>query len=99
MAVALLQQHDAQRRTLMRPAAHEGERSPEVTSTHGPIIAPMSPLAKPELFWSTDRVAAKLDDPHVRIVDCRFAFDRDLREAYLTGHVPGAVYCDWSTDL
>ncbi len=59
----------------------------------------MSPLERPELFWSTDEVAAKLTDPTLRIVDCRFAFDRDERAAYLAGHLPGAVYCDWSSDL
>ena len=59
----------------------------------------MSPLARPELFWSTERVAAKLADPTVRVVDFRFEFGRDLRPAYLEGHLPGAVYCDWSTDL
>jgi len=59
----------------------------------------VSPLARPELFWAPVDVAAKLGDPKVRIVDCRFAFDRDMRGEYLAGHVPGAVYCDWTTDL
>ncbi len=59
----------------------------------------MSPFARPELFWSTADVAAKLADPKVRIVDCRFAFDADERAEYLAGHLPGAVYCDWSTDI
>jgi thiosulfate/3-mercaptopyruvate sulfurtransferase len=59
----------------------------------------MSPLARPELFWSTEDVAAKLGDERVRIVDCRFAFDRDMRAEYVGGHIAGAVYCDWSTDL
>ena len=59
----------------------------------------MSPLAHPELFWSTDEVAARLRDDHVRIVDCRFSFDRDAGDEYFAGHLPGAVHCDWSTDL
>jgi thiosulfate/3-mercaptopyruvate sulfurtransferase len=59
----------------------------------------VSPLARPELFWSTENVAAKTGDPKVRIVDCRFAFDRDMRAEYRAGHLPGAVHCDWSTDL
>ncbi len=59
----------------------------------------MSPLARPELIWSTEDVAAKLGDPGVRIVDCRFAFDRDLRQEHLEGHIPAAVYVNWSTDL
>ena len=59
----------------------------------------MSPLARPELFWSTEDVATKLGAEHVRLVDCRFSFDRDSGDAYFAGHLPGAVHCDWSTDL
>lgn len=59
----------------------------------------MSPLARPELFWSTEQVAARLGDPGVRLVDCRFSFDRDMGAEYLGSHLPGAVYCDWSKDL
>ena len=59
----------------------------------------MSPFARPELIWSTDDVATRLGDPKVRVVDCRFAFDRDMRPEYLAGHIPGAVYVNWSTDL
>ena len=59
----------------------------------------MSDLARPDLFWSTEKVAAHLGDARVRIVDCRFSFDRDMGDAYFAGHLPGAVHCDWSTDL
>lgn len=59
----------------------------------------MSPFARPELFWSTDKVSSALGDPSLRIVDCRFAFDATGRDAYLAGHLPGAVHCDWTTDL
>ncbi|HET8567982.1 MAG TPA: sulfurtransferase [Candidatus Limnocylindria bacterium] len=59
----------------------------------------MSPLARPDLFWSTDRVAEALSDPLVRVVDCRFAFDHDAHEEHLRGHLPGAVHVDWSKDL
>ncbi len=65
----------------------------------------MSALARPELFWSTGRVAAHLRDPRdprdprVRIVDCRFSLDRDMRADYVAAHLPGAVHCDWTTDL
>jgi thiosulfate/3-mercaptopyruvate sulfurtransferase len=59
----------------------------------------VSPLARPDLFWSTDRVAAHLDDADVRVVDCRFSFDEDMRAHYLRGHVPGAVYVSWAEDL
>ncbi|MBA3749218.1 MAG: sulfurtransferase [Solirubrobacterales bacterium] len=59
----------------------------------------MSPLARAELFWSTERVAASLGDPLVRIVDCRFSLESDAHAAYLAGHLPGAVHCDWQRDL
>lgn len=59
----------------------------------------MSAFARPELIWSTEQVAARLGDPRVRIVDCRFAFDRDMRAEYLQGHLPGAVHLNWSTDI
>jgi len=63
------------------------------------MILGVSPLARPELFWSTASVAARLGDPKVRVVDCRFAFDRDMRAEYLGGHIPGATHCDWTRDL
>ena len=49
---------------------------------------------------STDWLAEHLDDPNVRIVDCRYYFDgRVGRDEYEKGHLPGAVYLDWSTEL
>ncbi len=59
----------------------------------------MAALARPELFMSTADVAARLADPTVRIVDCRFSFEGDATKDYLAGHLPGAVHCDWSRDL
>ncbi|HVR88575.1 MAG TPA: sulfurtransferase [Candidatus Limnocylindria bacterium] len=59
----------------------------------------MTAFARPELFWSTEQVAAKVGDPKVRIVDCRFSFDSEARTEYLRGHLPGAVHIDWSRDL
>ncbi len=56
---------------------------------------PSSPLVSAE--WLRDH----LHDPDLRVLDCRF----DLRDAlsgqfaYLTGHVPGAVYVNLETDL
>ncbi|HEY7624632.1 MAG TPA: sulfurtransferase [Candidatus Limnocylindria bacterium] len=44
-------------------------------------------------------MAAALGDPSVRIVDCRFSFDEDLRQRYREGHLPGAVYVSWAEDL
>ncbi|HEV2010420.1 MAG TPA: rhodanese-like domain-containing protein, partial [Candidatus Limnocylindria bacterium] len=59
----------------------------------------MSPFARPDLFWSTERVAARLDDRNVRIVDCLFSSDADARTDYLKAHLPGAVHIDWSRDI
>jgi thiosulfate/3-mercaptopyruvate sulfurtransferase len=59
----------------------------------------VSPFARPELFISTDQAAGRLGDPKVRFVDCRYSFDTDARDAYLRGHLPGAVHIDWSRDI
>ena len=56
----------------------------------------------------TDWLAAHLEDPAVRIVDVRGSIRPSdapkpwyapKRDAYLAGHIPGAVYLDWLTDL
>jgi len=52
-----------------------------------------------DFLVTTDWLAERLDDPGIRIVDCRFAFDRDCREDYQESHIPGAVYLNWSIDL
>ncbi len=67
----------------------------------------VSPLPTGPLV-STDWLAAHLDDPQVRIVDMRglvlpptapkphyFARHND----YAAGHIPGAVYIDWTRDI
>ena len=59
----------------------------------------MSRFPRPELFISTAQVAERLREPNVRVVDCRFTFEGDAKAAYLAGHIPGAVHCDWSRDL
>lgn len=59
----------------------------------------MSPFARPELFWSTEQVAARLGDPKVRVVDCRFSVDAEARTEYLRAHLPRAVHIDWSRDI
>jgi thiosulfate/3-mercaptopyruvate sulfurtransferase len=59
----------------------------------------VSPFARPDLFTSTEQVAARLRDPEVRIVDCRFSFEAEARTDYLEAHLPGAVHIDWSRDI
>lgn len=53
------------------------------------------------LTVSTDWLAAGLSDPALRVVDVRWSLlERDKgRNAYLAGHVPGAVFFDVETDL
>ncbi len=56
--------------------------------------------AHPELLADVEWLAAHLNDPDVRVVDCRYYFDgRDGREVYQAGHIPGAVHVDWSREL
>ena len=57
-------------------------------------------MDRADILVSTDWLAQHLDDPNVRIVDCRYYFDgRVGREEYERGHLPGAVYLDWSNEL
>lgn len=51
------------------------------------------------MLVEVDDLAARLGDPRLRVVDCRFSFDRDMRADYRSGHVPGAAYCNWAEDL
>jgi thiosulfate/3-mercaptopyruvate sulfurtransferase len=50
--------------------------------------------AHPEVLVSTDWVAQHLKDPKVRLVES----NEDIL-LYDTGHIPGAVKIDWTTDL
>jgi len=62
-------------------------------------VAPVTPIeqrgyAHPEVLVSTDWVAQHLKDPKVRFVES----NEDIL-LYDTGHIPGAVKIDWTTDL
>lgn len=61
---------------------------------------------------TTDWLARHFDDPDLRVVDCRGyvttrpiepgveeATYRGAVEEYLAGHIPGAVYVDWTRDI
>jgi thiosulfate/3-mercaptopyruvate sulfurtransferase len=54
----------------------------------------MTNYAHPEKLVSTDWLAEHLDDPTVRIVES----NEDML-LYDTGHIPGAVKIDWTSDL
>lgn len=61
----------------------------------------MSVPTRQELLTRANELAQSLDDPQLRIIDCRF----DLlapeagRRAWLEAHIPGAVYADLDKDL
>jgi thiosulfate/3-mercaptopyruvate sulfurtransferase len=55
------------------------------------------PYAHPEALVSSEWLAAHLDDPHVRVVDCSFKLPGvtpTARADYDKGHIPGAVFFD-----
>ncbi len=47
-----------------------------------------------DVLVSTDWVAAHLNDPHIRIIE-----SNEDPLLYPSGHIPGAVQVDWTTDL
>ena len=50
---------------------------------------------------STAWLADHLDDPAIRMLDCRYYFDDLARghRAYLEAHIPGALHLDWTTAI
>jgi len=54
----------------------------------------MSEYAKPEVLVSTEWVAEHLNDPNVRIIE-----SNEDSLLYPSGHIPGAVEVDWTSDL
>ncbi|MGJ3239496.1 MAG: sulfurtransferase [Anaerolineae bacterium] len=54
----------------------------------------MSNYANPDILVSTEWVAEHLDDPNVRIVE-----SNEDALLYPSGHIPGAVEVDWTSDL
>jgi thiosulfate/3-mercaptopyruvate sulfurtransferase len=59
----------------------------------------MTGFARPELLASTDWLADELSRPDVRTVDCRWRPDGTGEALFHTGHIPGATYVDWRTEL
>lgn len=56
-------------------------------------------LDRNQILVSTAWLAENLDTPDVRVIDCRYYFDRDGREEYNQSHIPGAVHVDHSKQL
>src|SRR6202011_6345452 len=71
----------------------------------------MHAMDRSHFLIETSALAARLDDPTLRIVDMRGyvrTSERDgvqhaeyvcAREVYLRSHIPGAVYIDWTRDI
>jgi thiosulfate/3-mercaptopyruvate sulfurtransferase len=52
-------------------------------------------------LMSTEQLHSRINDSDLRILDCRFVLSQPEvgREAYLQGHIPGAVFADLDKDL
>ena len=48
----------------------------------------------PDVLVSTDWVEQHVNDPNVRVIE-----SNEDTLLYASGHVPGAVHVDWTTDL
>lgn len=72
----------------------------------------MAQTILPDTLVTTDWLADHLNDPNLRIIDIRgYVHTRDLGagkqeadyvgalEEYLQGHIPGARFIDWTTDI
>jgi thiosulfate/3-mercaptopyruvate sulfurtransferase len=51
------------------------------------------------MLVSPDALARRLDDPGTVVVDLRWREDGSAGDRFAAGHIPGAVLCDWTTDL
>ena len=52
-----------------------------------------------EMLVGTAWLGDRLGDPDIVVVDMRWREDGSARALYDAGHIPGAVFLDWSTDL
>lgn len=51
------------------------------------------------MLVSAARLASHLEDPDLVVVDMRWREDGSGRRLYERGHIPGAVFLDWTTDI
>jgi thiosulfate/3-mercaptopyruvate sulfurtransferase len=59
----------------------------------------MTGLARPELLATTEWLAENINRPEIRVLDVRWRPDGSGRSTFLSGHVPGAAWLDWTADL
>ena len=59
----------------------------------------MTGFARPELLASTEWLADELGRPDVRVVDVRWRPDGTGNAVFDAGHIPGATYLDWRSEL
>jgi thiosulfate/3-mercaptopyruvate sulfurtransferase len=59
----------------------------------------MTGFARPELLASTEWLYTELNRTEIRTIDVRWRPDGTGPEVYESGHIPGAVYVDWRTEL
>ncbi|MGA3057830.1 MAG: rhodanese-like domain-containing protein, partial [Candidatus Limnocylindrales bacterium] len=58
-----------------------------------------SDYRRPELLATAEWLAANLGRPGFGVLDLRWRPDGSGRRLYAAGHIPGATYIDWRTDL
>ncbi len=63
------------------------------------MIPTVSGYARPELLASVDWLADNFGRPELRVLDARWRPDGTGRAVHAHGHIPGAAYVDWLTDL
>jgi thiosulfate/3-mercaptopyruvate sulfurtransferase len=56
-------------------------------------------FARPELLASPDWLAENLSRAGTRILDCRWRVDGTSHRLFAEGHIPGAAFLDWTTEL
>jgi thiosulfate/3-mercaptopyruvate sulfurtransferase len=59
----------------------------------------VSGYARPELLTTPEWLVENLDRPGFGVLDVRWRPDGSGRRLYASGHIPGATYVDWRTDL
>ncbi len=64
-------------------------------------VPPVTPPTDRSPLITAEALAARLDDPHVRVVDVRWVLGQPGagRLAYEGGHIPGAIFLDLDGDL